>query len=72
MFYMVYYSTYIERTREQIMNTATHYIMKDQNKNTIENIMQFDLTWRQKRSNKSMHFSIIAGLSIVSLLSQIL
>ncbi len=54
------------------MNHATHYIMKDQNRNTIENIMQYDLTWRQKRSNTSMHFSILVGLSIVSLISQLL
>ena len=52
--------------------TTNHYIMKDQNRNTVENIMRYDLTWRQKRTSTSMHFSIIAGLSIVSLVSQIL
>jgi len=52
--------------------TTNHYIMKDQNQNTVDNIMRYDLTWRQKRTNTSMHFSIIAGLSIVSLVSQIL
>ncbi len=52
--------------------TNHDYIMKDQNKNCIDNIMNFDLTWRQKRVDRSMHFSIIAGLTIVSFLSQII
>ena len=38
----------------------------------IDNIMNFDLTWRQKRVDRSMHLSIIAGLTIVSLLSQVI
>jgi len=54
------------------MKTKPQYIMKDQNHETIDNIMQYDLTWRQKRSNKSMHFSIIAGLTIVSFVSQLI
>ena len=49
-----------------------HYIMKDQNKNCIDSIMNFDLTWRQKRADRSMHLSIIAGLTIVSFLSQVI
>lgn len=52
--------------------TNNHYIMKDQNKNCIDNIMNFDLTWRQKRVDRSMHLSIIAGLTFVSFLSQII
>ena len=53
------------------MNTPV-YIMHDQNKNSIDSIMDYDLTWRQKRSNKSMHFSIFAGLSLLSLFSQLI
>jgi hypothetical protein len=51
---------------------SNHYIMKDQNRNCIDNIMDFDLTWRQKRADRSMHLSIIAGLTIVSFLSQVI
>ena len=54
------------------MKNSNRYIMQDQNKNSIESIMRYDLTWRQKRTNTSMHFSILAGLSIVSLVSQLL
>lgn len=54
------------------MYQTTPYIMRDQYKKNIDSIMQYDLTWRQKRSNKSMHLSIFAGLTIVAFLSQVL
>lgn len=52
------------------MHTPVTYIMRDQNKNSIDNIMQYDLTWRQKKSDKSLHLSIIAGLSLLAIMSQ--
>ena len=51
---------------------SNHYIMKDQNRNCIDNIMDFDLTWRQKKSSKSLHMAIIGGLSVVWMLAQLL
>jgi len=54
------------------MKKQIQYIMKDQTTRTVDNIMQCDLTWRQKKVNTSMHFSIVAGLTVVSFISQIL
>ncbi|MGD2117317.1 MAG: hypothetical protein PVG66_03085 [Chromatiales bacterium] len=48
------------------------YIMQDQAKNAVNSIMQYDLTWRQKKATTSMHLSIIAGLSVISFLSQLI
>ena len=54
------------------MNTTIPYVMRDMNKSNIDSIMQFDLTWRQKKSSKSLHLAIIGGLSIVWMLAQLL
>jgi len=54
------------------MNTSTPYVMRDMNKSDIDSIMQFDLTWRQKKSSKGLHLVIIGGLSLVWILAQAL
>ncbi|MBT8440340.1 MAG: hypothetical protein HKP55_03625 [Gammaproteobacteria bacterium] len=54
------------------MNTSIPYVMRDMNKSNIDNIMQFDLTWRQKKSSKSLHLAIIGGLTFVWMLAQAL
>jgi len=48
------------------------YIMKDQTRGTVDAIMNYDLTWRQKRSNRSLHLSVLAGLTVLSLITQII
>jgi len=54
------------------MKTDLHYIMNEQKKCTIDDIMHYDLTWRQKTSNRSLHLSIVVGLMTVSFISQII
>ena len=54
------------------MKNSINYIMRDQHRGSIDDIMNYDLTWRQKRSNRSMHLSIIAGLSVLSFISQVI
>ncbi len=54
------------------MKTSIHYIMSEQNKNPVDDIMRYDLTWRQKTTNRSMHLSIIFGLTVVSFISQLI
>jgi hypothetical protein len=46
--------------------------MRDQAKNSVDSIMQYDPTWRQKKATTSMHLSIVAGLTLISFLSQII
>ena len=48
------------------------YIMQDQARNSVDSIMQYDPTWRQKKASTSMHLSIVAGLTIISFLSQVI
>ena len=54
------------------MNTTTSipYVMRDMNKKNIDSIMQFDLTWRNKKSSKALHLAVIGGLIFVWMLSQ--
>ena len=48
------------------------YIMQDQHRNSVSDIMAYDLTWRQKKQNTTMHLGIVAGLSLVGFLSQLI
>lgn len=48
------------------------YIMRDQHRNSVNDIMAYDLTWRQKKQNATMHMSIVAGLSVMGVLSQLI
>ena len=54
------------------MKTSVPFIMRDQHRMNIDDIMQYDLTWRQKTTNRSLHMSIVFGLAVVSLVSQLL
>lgn len=54
------------------MKTSVPFIMRDQHRLNIDDIMQYDLTWRQKSTNRSLHMSIVFGLTVVSLISQLL